>query len=250
MTRVSREPQARLTRQIAVRLRTLPAPDALDLAWPEGYVCLVAGTGTALDRATALHLQTLGWPVVLLYLPGPGSSGTPTDAPGDLPAASAGGLDEHDVEQAVAQVVERYGPVAVTVYLHPPVVETPAQDQRLVRAAFLLAKHLHPHVTTVPAPARAAFMTVMRLDGALGLGGGGAFSAVVGGLPGLAKTLWLEWRGVFCRALDLAPTMAPDNAAAIVAAELHDPDQGLVEVGYGAPGRVTLAAPVGDGGIT
>lgn len=166
----------------------------------------------------------------------------------DVPVVALPGLGEEAVGHALATVVETYGPVATLIYLQPSILDDPAQDQRFVRAAFLLAKHLHGNLTAVPAPARAAVMTVSRLDGALGVTGTDEARPIAGGFPGLTKTLRLEWPGVFCRALDLAPAMAPDAAAAAVVAELHDPNLALAEVGSGPRGRVTLVADLDAGG--
>ena len=78
-----------------------------------------------------------------------------------------------------------------------------------------------------------------RLDGMLGTGDG-EFDPAGGGLYGLVKTIRQEWPGVFCRAVDLALTYDSESAARAVLDELADPDERLVEVGYGAHGRVTL----------
>jgi NAD(P)-dependent dehydrogenase (short-subunit alcohol dehydrogenase family) len=97
-------------------------------------------------------------------------------------------------------------------------------------------------------------MTVARLDGCLGLRGDG-FSVVDGGLFGLVKTLNMEWRSVFCRAVDLSPSLDGERAARSILMELRDPDVRLVETGYGKEGRVTLveepipACPRTEGGV-
>ena len=83
-------------------------------------------------------------------------------------------------------------------------------------------------------------MTVTRLDGALGLSGSADLGVIGAGLPGLVKSLSLEWEEVFCRAVDVAPILAAEDAAQAVIAELDDPDRLLVEVGRGPAGRVTL----------
>jgi hypothetical protein len=88
---------------------------------------------------------------------------------------------------------------------------------------------------------RSAFMSVVRLDGAFGLGERSDFDPTSGGLFGLVKSLNLEWEAVFCRALDLDPEMNADAAASLIVAELRDPNRRIVEVGYGSNGRTTLA---------
>ncbi|MFD0656208.1 SDR family NAD(P)-dependent oxidoreductase [Thermocatellispora tengchongensis] len=84
--------------------------------------------------------------------------------------------------------------------------------------------------------ARAAFVTVTRLDGALGhRGDADPADALLGGVAGLVKTLRHEEPAIFARALDLAPAL-PDAAARLLA-ELADADAGTAEVGVDADGR-------------
>jgi hypothetical protein len=141
-----------------------------------------------------------------------------------------------------------------------------------------MAKHLKSSLTAAAREGRSCFMTVTRMDGALGLSQRpGAFEATsglaAGGLSGLVKTLNREWsgstsgmgfarsgspdpelgvfcrgNGVFCRTVDLAPDLDRIQAAEIVLAEFHDPNRLLLEVGYGPSGRVTLEAVAGDHG--
>ena len=61
------------------------------------------------------------------------------------------------------------------------------------------------------------------------------------GSTGSSRRSVRNGRAVFSRAVDLAPTYAAERAARAVLDELADPDERLVEVGYGAHGRVTLA---------
>mgnify|MGYP006303193577 CR=1 FL=1 len=88
----------------------------------------------------------------------------------------------------------------------------------------------------------AGFMTVTRLDGVLGLGGGSAFGVAAGGLSGLSKTLRLEWPNVACRAVDIDPDIDTEEAVDVIVSELCDPDRSIVEVGYDGEGRVTPEA--------
>jgi len=87
-----------------------------------------------------------------------------------------------------------------------------------------------------------AFLTVTRLDGALGTGQEHTLGVVAGGLPGLVKTLRLEWEDTFCRAVDLSPRLDSHTAAAHIVAALHDPHRGLAAVALGRAGRTTLVA--------
>ena len=110
-----------------------------------------------------------------------------------------------------------------------------------MRAVFLAATNLRAGLEQSAALGRGSFVVVTRLDGALGTNGGDADPSGAG-LYGLAKTIRAEWPSVFCRAIDLAPSLDDHAAVHAVLAELADPDERLVEVAYGTEGRVTLAA--------
>jgi len=207
------------------RLRGLPAPDSLELRFPEGYVCLVSDDGTPLANALALTLTAHGWPTIL-WQPVP---------------------SEAQIQRQLANITETHGPVAAFIHLNPSGTNDyfSARDEALLKHTFLMAKHLKPSLTAAAHHSFAAFVTVTRLDGMLGLTG--QDSPVAGGLFGLTKTLALEWRsagprGIFCRAVDIAPEMSTDQAICVILGELHDPNRRLVEVGWSERGRVTLDA--------
>ena len=117
----------------------------------------------------------------------------------------------------------------------------PDGQKALVKLIFLAAKHLKPALTAAGMQGRAVFMTVTHLDGAFGLGQENDFNPVMGGLFGLVKTLNLEWESVFCRALDLHPTLSAGQQIGCILAELYDPNRLVVEVGYNLIERLTLA---------
>jgi NAD(P)-dependent dehydrogenase (short-subunit alcohol dehydrogenase family) len=207
-----------------VRLRALPAPDFLEVAPPEGHSCLIIDDGTPLTAAVAEALTARGWHVVL-------------SSPASDPAQ-------------VAAVLEAQGPAAVFIHLNPTSDGAlfSADDEARLKHVFLLAGRLKASLTESARHGWAAWMTVTRLDGALGLHGSG--SPVAGGFFGLTKTLSLEWPDVHCRAVDLAPDLPVDRAVACILAELHDPNRRLVEVGWSEAGRVTLETQAsGDEGL-
>ncbi len=199
-----------------VRLRALPAPDFLEIALPEGHVCLLTDDGTSLTAALTDALTARGWRVVVW-------------APASDPAQ-------------VASILETHGPAAAFIHLNPPGDSAlfSAADEARLEHVFLLAGRLKTALTESAQRGWAAWLTVTRLDGALGLTGNS--SPVAGGLFGLTKTLALEWPDVHCRAVDLAPDLPVERAVACLLAELHDPNRRLVEVGWSAAGRVTIEA--------
>jgi hypothetical protein len=237
---------------VAVQLQSLPAPDTLEFDLPPGHVCLVSGDGTSLTTTLVRNLSARGWPVVLLQ---PATHGeVAADLPGQIPVVTLTAPEEGAVRDALAAVA-LHGSVGTVVILPSQLEadEGPWNTESL-RVPFLLAKYLQPALNAAAASfpnTRAGFVTVTRMDGALGLAGNISAHPVSAGILGLTKSLRLEWPEVFCRAIDLDPAMEPEAAAGVVLGELFDPDRLTVEVGWGSQGRVTLiAGPSGaiDGG--
>lgn len=203
-------------------MRALPAPDSLELTLPDGHCCLVSGNGP-LSIALIDALTSCGWRVAQWQ-----------------PVS-----DEAQMQEQLATVTGTFGPVAAFIHLNPPGIDTyfSTDDEALLKQTFLMAKHLKPSLTEAAQCGYSAFVTVARLDGALGATGNG--SSVAGGLFGLTKTLALEWaaagsQGVFCRAIDISPDFDEAKAVQAILSELYDPNRRLVEVGWGEGGRVTL----------
>jgi acyl transferase domain-containing protein len=225
-----------------VELRRLPAPDFQEFK-VSGAVCLITDDGTEAAAAVAKILSAEGWQTVILSLPqamipaNPHLNGTARMQLQDVSEASLQG--------ALTAIQNQYGTIAAFIHLSPPTNGTlfSKNDKALVKFAFLMAKHLKPYLThTNGTSARKSFMTVTRLDGALGTSIDHEYGVILGGLFGLVKTLNLEWNIVFCRAIDVTPDASGDQIAAYVLAEMHDPNRLLTEVAYGTQGRTTLMA--------
>lgn len=208
---------------------------------------LVAGDGSALTAALARALMHRGHTVAVF------SFGE------DLVRRSAETLPEGVLEVAVPDIRDETlgriigqlpGLVTRFIYLHPhlrfPLGQLGLQFEReksLLKAVFLLAKHLKTPLHSVSGNQRAAFLTISRLDGALGTRNPGNVAPLGGALPGLTKSLRLEWPGVFCRAVDIAPEVPAEHAASAILEELYDADQCLSEVARDNSGRrFTLVA--------
>ncbi len=104
-----------------------------------------------------------------------------------------------------------------------------------LKGAFLLAKLLSPLLRSTP---NALFLTVTQLDGRFGTQTASGW--LDRGVTGLTKTLSREWPEVHCRALDLAPDLAPALATEHLLAEAQDPDARLLETAWSPSGRVGL----------
>ncbi len=220
-----------------MRLLPLPFPDELQLDPPAARVCLVTDDGTSLAPQVAARLRDAGWTAVLVRLPWLAAP----EAGDDLPWVALPQADEAALRALLSTVSERYGAPQSFIFVSPPAAGTlfPAAGRQSLKTAFLFAKLLHPHLTAASFQ-RPHFVAVTRMDGRLGLGGDG--DAIQGGFSGLVKTLALEWPSVFCRAVDLAPALPSEQAAALLLAEIADPNRRLTEVGWNAEGRVTRIA--------
>jgi hypothetical protein len=224
-----------------VELRRLPAPDSLEFAIAPGSVCLITDDGTSATTEMARQMQGEGWQVTVLSFP---ANIVPNQAA--LPAGATR-LALPDMSEAALQgTIKSAGSIGLFIHLLPAsglrngtmFLET---EKAVLKHVFLMAKHLKAALTGNTS-GRKAFIAVTRLDGALGTAGMDGFGTIAGGIFGLVKTLNLEWDGVFCRAVDFAPSASAQQIAQTVAAELHDPNRLLTEVAYGTQGRVTLVA--------
>ena len=189
--------------------------------------------------------------MALLGFP-PGVVANQHPAPPEVDRLVLQDMSEGHLQQRLATIEKLYGKVAAFVHMNPTWTGLHANgksvilheaEKSVVQHVFLMAKHLKQSLNNAAGlTGRSCFVTVARLDGELGVGAGGGFSVIGGGLFGLTKSLNHEWGAVFCRAVDLHPQLDATQAAHCVVAELHDPNQLIGEVGYSARGRATLAA--------
>ena len=222
-----------------MRLTALPAPDLLEFSLPEGHVCVIADEGTPAGAELARSLRARGWPVVTLRLPG----AAPAPDNSESSMVSLGDWGEAPLVNHLAALERDFGPVGGFIHLQPAGDGEwfGAREKAGLKWLFLAAKHLKRPLNEAAQRGHSFFVTVTRLDGHLGLGQGSTFPAVNGGVMGLTKTLNLEWPQVFCRAVDVSPTLATEHVVEAIVAELHDPNRLIVESGWSEQGRCTLS---------
>lgn len=230
-----------------VHLKPLPLPDQLEFSLPSGHSCLVMDDGSGLSAQLADRLQAEGWPVALLRLPETAVNDLP-NTPAQRNVIQLEDFSEQNLVKSLDEAARRYGPVAVFIHIQPACdecsgdgVHFTVRGKDILQTVFLAAKHLKRPLNQAGLLGRAAFMSVVRMDGEFGLGSGSDFDPLNGGTFGLVKSLNLEWESVFCRVLDLHPQIGAAEAVGIVLNELRDPNRTLVEVGYSEQGRATLA---------
>ncbi len=225
-------------------LKNLPEPDRLETTIAEGHVTLLTDDGTQTTCRLAEELARQGLRPVVLSFPTDIVTGR-AELPEGVQRVSLDEMSEAHLQQRLAEIAAQQGPVALVIHLNPIF---PAEregyfskaEKEIVKHVFLLAKHLKEPINRAAENGRSAFMTVVRLDGAFGLGGQADFEPVSGGLFGLVKSLNLEWETVFCRGIDLSPALDPEQSVRRIVAELFDPNRRVTEVGYTLDKRSTL----------
>ena len=208
-------------------------------------ITLLTNEGTALTVALAQNLLQRGHRVAVLSFGDDLVRKSAQVLPESVLQITLPDTSDATLGQTIAQLP---APVGRFIYLHPHLRFPLGQlgmhfdrEKSLLKAVFMLAKHLK--VSLNSQSGRPAFMTVSRLDGALGTQNPGTVAPLGGGLPGLTKSLRLEWPGVFCRAVDVAPELPSETAAQNIVSELFDADQNLTEAAWNANGlRYSLVA--------
>nr|WP_239148791.1 type I polyketide synthase [Streptomyces sp. SID12501] len=211
----------------------LPTPDRLVDAYPLGAAAVVVDDGSEVAEASAARLVATGWRVRVLRLPGVAQRITgATDHP-------LGGWGASELASGFA---ESGGERVHLVLGFAAAGELPwAEGVRRLAHTLLIAKHAVGPLTEAAASGhRAAFVTVTRLDGTFGLGGVSEDAVPAGGVGGLVKTLAVEAPELYCRAVDLAPSLNSADAAELVLEEVYDAASGPVQVGRDGSRRVTL----------
>lgn len=226
-----------------VQLRDLPRPDRLELEINPVHPLLVTDDGSDFTLQFAEALQNAGWPLLLVQTPDRGED--PRELPPDLPRLRIDSEDPEDMQQQLSKDAEWVGNFAGIIHLHP-LAFSQARDRGKVKLTFFLAKFFAQQFkeTENQDPGRKFFLTITQLDGKLGTSAASTFQEG-GGLSGLVKTFYREAPDVFCRYIDLDPTMKAEKKAALVIRELHDPRRDLLEVGLSKQSRVTLTLEKG-----
>ena len=108
-----------------------------------------------------------------------------------------------------------------------------AKQMNFLEKSLMLAKYFAPALERAAKQGMALFAGVSFMDGAFGFHSQAIHAPIMGGLAGLVKTAAMEWQGVLCRALDVAPswTRQEDMASAIVDELLWADPTAPIEVG-------------------
>ncbi|MCM2450198.1 type I polyketide synthase [Agrobacterium vitis] len=211
----------------------LPAP--LDLvtqqAFQKGAKFLLTGTDDALILALQKGLKSKGIDAVWLRFEGKVSSKAGPQL--------AAGKDEAELKQQF----DAQGPWDGVIYVHPKTIDNAlpgAESDASVlwlKRVLLLAKLSITPLTARAAQGRTVFMTLSRMDGALGYRDGSLATVASGALSGLVKTYAAEAPHIFARAVDIAPQIEDAAAADLLVQEVFDARHSITEIGLDGQGR-------------
>ena len=228
-----------------VKLKTLRQPDFLEFSLPDKHICLITDDGSPTTTILAHCLIEKGWKVVVLSFPL--SIVQQSSLPQGVNRVTLTNLSEEHLQQQLAFITVNYGSIAAFIHLNPIFnfnhhsdIGYQEKEKNILENVFLIAKHLNKSLNQSAIHGRSCFLTVARLDGAFGLENKLNSGAISGGLFGLTKSLNREWSKVFCRGIDLSPTIDFETSANHIIAEIHDPNVLIQEVAYGLRGRTTL----------
>jgi hypothetical protein len=225
----------------------LPEPDYLDFTVAKDSICLITDDGSLTTTQLAQLLTERGWKVIIVSFPDFLIS-QQAPLPEGVSRIALENISEYHFQEKLRVIADNNGSIGAFIHLHPffqierdSKIRYPEKERAIVKQVFFMAKHLKTMLNRATERGYSCFLTVARLDGAFGLGENNNYSAIGAGLFGLTKTLNQEWRSVFCRAIDLSPTLTIEESVQSIVAELHDPNRCLTEVGYSSQGRTTLA---------
>ena len=225
-----------------VELVSLPNPDFLDFPISRDRPILVTDEGSEFTANFANSLIKNGWNVIIWSFPEVNLTRDDRDISQDVIQVFPEDSTQETIQIKLNEIRETQGLFSGFVHLHPLMQnkEDFAESNRdLVKGVFFLAGALKTDLSDNQTVSRPVFLTVTRLDGQLGLNPSNSFQEA-GGLTGVVKTLHWEWPNVFCRAIDLDPVADQETLIDWVVQEIHDPDQGLIEVGRSRTKRVTI----------
>ncbi|MCG8476579.1 MAG: SDR family NAD(P)-dependent oxidoreductase, partial [Cytophagales bacterium] len=229
----------------SVKLKFIPEPDQLGVPFSPDSTTLITNDGSGLTPSLCEELLAKGHQVTVLSFPE-----SLVRKGKALPAAVKEIQLADTSDETLGEIIAQLPPVSNFIHLQPHFLFPLGKlgfhfekEKALVKAVFFLAKHLKKSLNELAETFRTSFLTVTRLDGAMGVQNPGNVSFISGGLFGLTKSLNLEWNKVFCRGIDMAFTLKPETGAQKIVSELYDADQCLTDVSYDKDGkRYTLEA--------
>ncbi len=225
-----------------VKLVSLPTPDELDFIISKDRPVIVTDEGTALTVEVVKALSEDGWKVVLWDFPKILIDKEKRKLPKDIKIVLQDETGKEAIDAVFDSIRSEHGSPGGFIHLHPQPADNGLfsdRESQLVKQVFLIAGSIKPDLNQGDPASRRIFLAVTRTDGSLGIKNSKLFQEG-SGLPGLVKTLNWEWPDVFCRTVDIKQDTGFQDASKLLLKEIHDPDQGLLEVGISTTSRVTI----------
>jgi len=225
-----------------VQLLSLPSPDRLDFLIPSDHPLIVTNDGSSFTKHVVRELIADGWNIAIWDFPTSLITSNEHSYSKGVHRIAQESTGKEAIDSSLIKLRTEVGNPAGFIHLHPNTGSENLfsdQESELVKQVFLIAGSLKTDLEQADPDSRKIFLTVTRTDGSLGINNIDSFQEG-SGLTGLVKSLNWEWPEVFCRAVDLEREIDPEHASKLIVQEIHDPDQGLLEVGLSGSSRVTL----------
>ncbi|MGQ5522582.1 SDR family NAD(P)-dependent oxidoreductase [Chitinimonas sp. PSY-7] len=206
----------------------LKAPAAHEPLRQPGQTAVIFTDGTPLTTMLSVRMTQLGYRPVLVRLEG----WVPSSAVSEGQAWPQRSTSLDTLGACLETITSEFGRPDVVVMLQTP--DNARNSRQRLGIALLAVRTLLPMLGN-----GARLFAAARLDGQLGLQGGG--DAVAGGLAGLVKTLRHELPTVHARFVDLAADLPPELAATFLLDEIGDTALQPAETGWRQNSRCTLA---------
>jgi len=232
-------------RQIASLIH-LHRPDQIITDDYQDKYCILTDDGTELTQMVQSRFQKRGINTIVLRFPESCVSIQKSHRMADN-TIEISQLDETTLIHTLTEIEKKFGPIHGFIHINPDFHEKThhslhysQNEQELLQFIFLTAKHLKKPLNR-NTHERPFFMTILRMDGHLGITGKG-YSLLTGGYFGLTKSLNQEWEHVYCRACDISRSMNNDDASLCIEQELFDADNRITETSYLNNERFSLTA--------
>jgi acyl carrier protein/NAD(P)-dependent dehydrogenase (short-subunit alcohol dehydrogenase family) len=230
-----------------VIIKPLPRPDFVDFQYPQGSIALITDDSTKRSSLLAIALQKKGVKVGMVHF-GKNEMPDSGESSDGICHFNLDTFDEKTVKALMEKILAENKKIVAFIHMNPSssaskekLLDVSGINLEILKAVFLMARDLKIPLTEAAANTRSAFMTVTQMDGQFGLNGYSTNDPLPGGFAGLTKSLRKEWGDVFCRVIDIHPSIAPQTVIEKILDELHDADLQLTEVGYTPQGRFTIA---------
>jgi polyketide-type polyunsaturated fatty acid synthase PfaA len=246
-------PSVELPPHSEVALKKLPSADKLtDCFSTDGCIVITDdghNAGVLAEKLTANNLNVVVVRNAALSVDADKQQQSPLNS--DIASYELNDNSEEALKALIIEIEKKHTAISGFVHLQPQVINSSSaavilddSAKESVEHAFLWAKLLQPTLTKVDVKRR-SFITVSRIDGGFGyLNSDLLLNAELNqaALSGLTKTLSHEWDNVFCRALDISPTVEARDFADAIVTELFDANTRASEVGISESGRMALVA--------